>query len=97
MCKRSFGGRSLPIHQKTPIYSFFAHLRLADTELAATRSHRQIEALALVFCCIQKTYPGRCGKGHFEVTLYPHLGEKKTNFDHFRKAILADSVTVRTR
>ena len=35
--------------------AFFAHLRLADTELAATRSHRQIEALALVFCGIQKT------------------------------------------
>ena len=63
--------------KKRLFIAFFAHLRLADTELAATRSHRQIEALALVFCGIQKTYPGCCGKGHFEVTLYPHLGEKK--------------------
>ena len=63
--------------QKWPFKALFAQIRLADTDLAATRSYRQIEALALVFCGIQKTYPGCCGKGHFEVTLYPHLGEKK--------------------
>ena len=41
--------------KKRLFIAFFAHLRLADTGLAATRSHRQIEALALVFCGIQKT------------------------------------------
>ena len=29
--------------------AFFAQIRLADTELVSTRSHRQIKALALLF------------------------------------------------
>ena len=62
--------------QKWPFKALFWEIRLADTDLAATRSYRQIEAQTLVFCGHQKTYPGRCGKGHFVVTLYPHLGEK---------------------
>ena len=35
--------------QKWPFKALFAEIRLADTDLAATRSYRQIEALALVF------------------------------------------------
>ena len=61
--------------QKWPFKALFAEIRLADTDLAATRSYRQIEALALVFCGIQKTSPGRCGKGRFVANLYPHPGE----------------------
>ena len=34
------------------ILSTFWKLRLTDTETAATRSHRQIEAKALVFWCM---------------------------------------------
>ena len=34
--------------------ALFWEIRLADTDLAATRSHRQIEAMALVFWCIEK-------------------------------------------
>ena len=33
----------------------FAPLRLADTALAATRFHRQIEALSLILNCNEKT------------------------------------------
>ena len=40
--------------QKWPFKALFCKIRLADTELATTRSHRQIEALALVFWCIEK-------------------------------------------
>ena len=40
--------------KKWPLKALFAQIRLADTELAATRYHRQIEALALVFCGIEK-------------------------------------------
>ena len=70
-------------------------LRLADTETQATRSHRRIESSALVLWCIKKTKPGHCGKSHFLSDLYPDLG-KKTNFGHFRGAILSDLVRVRT-
>ena len=41
--------------KKWPFKALFSHLRLADTELAAARSYRQIEALPLVFWCIQKS------------------------------------------
>ena len=41
--------------QKWPFKAFFAQVRLADTELTATRSYRQIEALASVFGGRQKT------------------------------------------
>ena len=34
--------------------ALFWEIRLADTDLAATRSHRQIEALTLVFWGIKK-------------------------------------------
>ena len=34
--------------------ALFAHLCLADTQLTAPRTDRQIEAMALVFWCIQK-------------------------------------------
>ena len=37
-----------------PFKALFWEIRLADTDLAATRSHRQIEAMALVFWCIEK-------------------------------------------
>ena len=37
--------------------SLFSHLCLADTELSATRSDRQIEAMPLVLWCIQKVNP----------------------------------------
>ena len=37
--------------------SLFSHLRLADTELAATHSHREIEALILVFRFIKNLTP----------------------------------------
>ena len=40
--------------QKWPFKALFWEIRLADTDLAATRSHRQIEAMALVFWCIEK-------------------------------------------
>ena len=40
--------------QKWPFKALFCKIRLADTDLAATRSHRQIEAMALVFWCIEK-------------------------------------------
>ena len=40
--------------QKWSFKALFWEIRLADTELAATRSHRQIEAMALVFWCIEK-------------------------------------------
>ena len=62
--------------QKWPFKALFGTIRLADTELAATRSYRQIEALTLVFWGIKKHSPDRCGKGHFMTDLYPHLGEK---------------------
>ena len=49
--------------KKWPFKALFAQIRLADTELAATRSHRQIEALALVFCGIEKKLnPAVAGK-----------------------------------
>ena len=41
--------------KKWPFKALFGQIRLADTELAATRSYRQIEALPLVFCGMQKT------------------------------------------
>ena len=40
--------------KKWPFETLFAQIRLADTELEATRSYRQIEALALVFWGIKK-------------------------------------------
>ena len=40
--------------KKWPFETLFAQIRLADTELGATWSYRQIEALALVFWDIQK-------------------------------------------
>ena len=40
--------------QKWPFKALFCKIRLADTDLAATRSHRQIEAMALVFWFIEK-------------------------------------------
>ena len=56
LCKKGHLVADLYQYIKKRLFiAFFAHLRLADTELAATRSHRQIEALALVFCGIQKT------------------------------------------
>ena len=43
--------------------ALFSHLRLADTEVAAARSCRQIEAMPLVFCCIlKKLNPAIAGK-----------------------------------
>ena len=41
--------------KKWPFKALFATLRLPDTELADARSYRRIEAMPLVFCCIQKT------------------------------------------
>ena len=41
--------------KKWPFKALFGQIRLADTELAATSSYRQIEALPLVFCGMQKT------------------------------------------
>ena len=40
--------------KKWPFKALFGTIRLADTELEATRSYRQIEAPALVFWGIQK-------------------------------------------
>ena len=40
--------------QKWPFKGLFSHLRLAETEVAATRSYRQIEPMGLVLCCIEK-------------------------------------------
>ena len=62
--------------QKWPFKALFWDPRLADTVMAAARSHRQIEAMALVLCCIKKNYLGHCGKGHFAADLCPHLGKK---------------------
>ena len=43
--------------QKWPFKALFAQIRLADTEPAATRSYRQIEAVPLVFVTIKKLNP----------------------------------------
>ena len=40
--------------QKWPFKALFWDARLADTVMAAARSHRQIEAMALVLCRIKK-------------------------------------------
>ena len=40
--------------QKWPFKALFWDPRLADTVMAAARSHRQIEAMALVLCRIKK-------------------------------------------
>ena len=40
--------------QKWPFKDLFWDLRLGDTVIEATRSHRQIEAMALVLWCIKK-------------------------------------------
>ena len=40
--------------QKWPFKALFWDPRLADTVMAAARSHRQIEAMALVLSCIKK-------------------------------------------
>ena len=50
-----FTARRPFVVQKWPFKALFAQVRLADTELTATRSYRQIEALALVFGGRQKT------------------------------------------
>ena len=52
--KPQLTARRLFVVQKWPFQALFSHLRLVDTELAATSSYRQIEALPLVFGCIQK-------------------------------------------
>ena len=43
---------------KWPLKALFSHLGLADPELAATRSYRQIEAMSLLLRGIQKALPG---------------------------------------
>ena len=40
--------------QKWPFKALFWDPRLADTVMAVARAHRQIEAMALVLCCIKK-------------------------------------------
>ena len=42
-------------NQKIAIKIFFSPHRLADTALAATRFHQQIEALSLILKCNEKT------------------------------------------
>ena len=97
VCKRSFGGRSLPIHQKTPIYSFFC---ASPSGRHRTRSDKVSPSnwssgLSILWHSknLTRLLRERPFWGHF----IPTPRWKKTNFDHFRKAILADSVTVRTR
>ena len=75
LSKRSFDGQSLPAHLKWLFKALFAKLCLTDTELAASRSYRQIKVLILVFRCINKTLPRRFGRGHFVADFYSHLGE----------------------
>ena len=80
--------------QKRPFKALHAQLRLTDTDLAATRSYRQTVALTSVFCGIQKINPA--GKAILW-PIYTNISVKKKRlFGHFWKAILADSVTVRT-
>ena len=55
LSESSFCDRFLPSPDcKKPNFSHFWDLRLADTLIAATRSHRQIVAKPLVLWCIKK-------------------------------------------
>ena len=82
-----------PFVVKMAIKSFFAHLRLADTELAATRIYHLMEAMLFSISGHSKNLTRRCGEGHLMAGSYPHLGENR-NFGHFWKTILADSVLI---
>ena len=48
--------------QKWPFKAPFSHLRLADIELEATSSYRQIKGPLLVFGCIENVNPAVAGK-----------------------------------
>ena len=48
--------------QKWPFKALFWDPRLADTVMAAARSHRQIEAMTLVLWCIKKINSAIAGK-----------------------------------
>ena len=63
--------------------------------IAAARSNRQIEAMALVLWCIKKN-PVIAGKAILG-PIYNPTQVKNTYFCHFWEAILLDPVTVRTR
>ena len=67
--------------QKWPFKALFAQIRLADTELAATRSNRQIKALVVVFRRIENFNPPVAE----EAILWPIftlIVVKKTNLGH---------------
>ena len=82
--------------KKWPFKALFGQIRLADTELAATRSYRQIKALALVLCGHQKINPAIAEKAILW-PIYIYTSVKKSNFCYFWKAIVADPLNVRTR
>ena len=81
--------------RKWPFKAPFAHLRLADTELAAPCSYRQIKVL-VVFRCIEKFNPVVAGDAILWPILALTLVKKKTNLGHSWRTILADPITVRT-
>ena len=88
LSESSFCDRFLPSPDcKKPNFSHFWDLRLADTLIAARRSHRQILAIPLVLWCIKKI-SRQLYKGHFVADLYYHLDEKS---ESAKKRFFADS------
>ena len=73
--------------QKWLFKDLFWDLRLGDTVIAATQSHRQMEVTALVLWCIKKI-SRQLYKGHFVADLYYHLDEKS---ESAKKRFFADS------
>ena len=53
--------------------AFFAQIRLADTELVLTRSHRQIKALTLLFRPSLTLSPSDIAKGKIRYKVYDKL------------------------
>ena len=101
--RKIFGIRSLSLPLGALLWSKNGHLRpfLEPSVWQTQSSQRQGLTVKLklrpqYFAAIKKLTPAVAGKAILW-SLYTLTQLKKPNFDHFWKAILADSVTVRTR
>ena len=81
---------------KNRISAIFGQIRLADTELAATWSNRQIKALTLVFRGIKKINPAVAGNAIL-CPIYTHTSVKNRISAIFGQIRLADTELTATR